>query len=196
MTTPGTFPASALVTISTGERLLASAAAAFHALVDDGKKHGITIRPASPGAAYRDAKTQDEMRAGSMGNVALAQKWDLNPRSSVPVAAHPNGTHEHGDRIDLLFNGSSSPTQAQIDLAEKHGWHREFGANDENHFQHDGRTDIHYGVPAARRSTTVQAGEGLYAVADRTHVTYNTLVRLNPGIHPSNLAIGQKVWLS
>lgn len=196
MTTPGELPASSLTPIGHGDWLLTNAAHALNALIADGKQHGITITPASPGAGYRSAKTQDEMRAGSLGNVALAKKWDLNPRSSVPVAAHPNGTHEHGDRVDLLFNGSSSPTQAQIDLAEKHGWHREFGANDENHFQHDGRTDIHYGVPAARRSTTVQAGEGLYAVADRTHVTYNTLVRLNPGIHPSNLAIGQKVWLS
>lgn len=193
---PGEIPASALSTVAPGERLIVGAACALRALFDAAKAHGQHWTLASPGAAYRDAKTQNEMRAGSMGNVALAQKWDLNPNSSVPVAAHPYGTHEHGDRADLLFNGSSNPTDSQIAFAEARGWFREFKAADPNHFQWDGHTNAHYGQTVARKYTTVQAGEGLLAVAARSHVSEATLIRLNPGIQPSNLELGQKVWLS
>jgi hypothetical protein len=194
MTTPGEFPASALVAVSHGERLIPGAANALKALIDAAKHHGLTITLASPGAAYRDAQTQNEMRRGSMGDVALARKWDLNPNSSVPVAAHPYGTHEHGDRVDLLFDGSSNPSTSQVGLAASLGWRREFGAADPNHFQWDGRTNAHYGI---RAYTRVVSGDTLSGIAARHGLTLAHIESLNRQIHNPNLiSIGEQVWLS
>lgn len=67
------------------------------------------------------------------------------------------------------------------------GWSRTNGRND---------FAVFAPKPTARKSTTAQPGEGLYAVADRTGVSYSKLLQLNPGIHPSGLMLGQRIWIS
>lgn len=129
-----------LVHVSTVETLSVITARAYRHLVIDAKKAGVTVTLASPGAGYRSFKTQDEMRRGSLGDRKLAAKWDLNPDSSVPLAAAGYSSHGYGTRVDLLFNGSSSPSAAHIKLAKAHGFTREFGSDDPNHFEHDGKT--------------------------------------------------------
>jgi murein DD-endopeptidase MepM/ murein hydrolase activator NlpD len=49
---------------------------------------------------------------------------------------------------------------------------------------------------SGRKTTTARAGEGLYAIAERTGVAYAKLVKLNPGIKPSDLELGQRIYLS
>lgn len=49
---------------------------------------------------------------------------------------------------------------------------------------------------SGRKTTTARAGEGLYAVVERTGVSYAKLVKLNPGIKPSDLEFGQRIYLS
>jgi hypothetical protein len=89
---------------------------------------------------YRSAFTQNDMRKASQSpyGSALRAKYGLNPRSSIAVAAHPNGTHEWGDRVDLV--GDTIPNL--VNIAARYGFHREFGAADPNHFKHDGVTAV------------------------------------------------------
>lgn len=50
-----------------------------------------------------------------------------------------------------------------------------------------------------RKSTTARKGEGLYAIADRTHVSFSTIARLNAKASPAPrypVALGQTIWLS
>jgi hypothetical protein len=99
---------------------------------------GVHMTLAGPGAAYRSYAVQSEFWHAAHGNVALARKWGLNPNSHVAVASAGYSSHGTGDRVDLLFNGSSSPTTEQIRVMAFFGWVREFGAADPNHFQHKG----------------------------------------------------------
>lgn len=143
MTSPnGRLTEAELVHVSAVETLSVLTARAYRHLVIAGHAAGIKVSLASPGAAYRSFEVQDEMRRGSLGDRALAAKWGLNPNSSVPLASAGYSTHGTGTRVDLLFNGSSWPTTAELALAAHYGFTREFGADDPNHFRHDGRTAI------------------------------------------------------
>lgn len=142
MSANGQLTASELTRVSAQEQLSKTTAIAYENMVAAGPAKRIAISISSPGGGYRDLETQKEMREGSQGNVALARKWDLNPNSSVPLASPGYSTHGTGTRVDLLFNGSSSPTASQIAFAGTFGFTREFGEADPNHFEHDGKTAI------------------------------------------------------
>lgn len=90
-------------------------------------------------SAYRSAALQNAMRAASLTPVGSPEReyYKLASYSTVPLAAHPNGSHEDGRCMDVLINGSDNPSQASIDLLKKYGWIQQFGSRDRNHFQHD-----------------------------------------------------------
>jgi hypothetical protein len=124
-----------------GTPLLSSTHGALKSLALLAEIHGITVRPAGGlGSGYRDLKTQQIFYDASRGNVADAKLADLNPDSRTAIAAPGGSSHGWGDRVDLLFNGSSDPSKLDLALANHFGFTREFQAADPNHFQHDGRT--------------------------------------------------------
>jgi hypothetical protein len=90
-------------------------------------------------SGYRSAWLQNAMHAASLTPVGSAEraKYALAPYSTVPVAAHPYGSHEDGRCMDVLINGSDNPSAADIALLKQYGWYQQFGSNDRNHFRHD-----------------------------------------------------------
>lgn len=95
------------------------------------KKLGRTISIAKPGGGYRSWNVQNEMYLGSKGNVRLAKKWGLNPRSSVPLAGPGNSSHGFGTRVDIVGTPIDG---AFLRLARDFGFTLEFGPRDPNHF--------------------------------------------------------------
>lgn len=135
----GKLPASALVSV-TGVKVACNTANALKRAIA-GTKTRITI--AAPGGGYRSWSYQNAMYLASIsGNAALKKKYNLNPNSSVALARPGQSSHGFGTRVDLQFNGSGRPTQAQINYMAKFGFTREFGAADPNHFKHNGVTAI------------------------------------------------------
>jgi hypothetical protein len=211
MSANGYLTEAELVHVSPVETLSTLAARAYRHLVIAGAAKGIKIHIASPGGAYRSFKTQAEMREGSLGNVALAAKWDLNPNSSVPLAAAGYSSHGFGTRVDLIFNGSSNPNGTELSLAAHYGFTREFGADDPNHFKHDGKTAItplsaaevaaahlypyeNGVVPATKVYHTVVSGDTLSGIASAAHITLEALEKLNPQItNPNAISVGDKI---
>lgn len=173
--TNGRIPATALRTISPGNQLLSSAANAYKVLVLLGEVAGIAVKPAAGvGSAYRDIAMQTLYWQASRGVPAAMKATSLNPGSSVAVAAPGYSSHGDGRKIDLLFNGSANPSSTELALANHCGFTRQFGADDPNHFQHDGVTAIsgpntadwnrivcHYlnGRQLGEQSTTVRDGK-------------------------------------
>lgn len=191
----GELPDSALSEIAPGERLAGPSANAYRALVAAGKAHGISIRlAAGVGSAYRSLSVQRDYWDAYNGNAAAAKRVGLNPASRIRVAQPRGSSHGFGTRADLLFNGSSSPDAADLALAKQYGWTREFGADDPNHFEHDGRTAISSTASSAPTSTTVRSGEGGIAVAGRVGISFAQLQKLNPGVaNWGALELGQKL---
>ncbi len=95
------------------------------------KRLGRTISIASPGGAYRSWNVQSEMFYGSRGNVRLAKKWGLNPRSSVPLAGPGTSSPGVGTRVDIV---GTAMDESFLHLAKQFGFTREFGPADPNHF--------------------------------------------------------------
>lgn len=214
MSANGCLTEAELVHVSPVETLSVLTARAYRHLVIAGQAAKIKIALASPGAAYRSLEVQKEMQEGSLGNVALAEKWGLNPNSSVPLAGPGYSSHGTGSRVDLLFNGSSDPSSAQLRLAAKFGFTREFGADDPNHFKHDGHTATdalsaqqvaaahlypytNGVVPAPQPAPVyhvVVSGDMLATIAQAAHTTVDAILKLNPSITDPNLIdVGQKI---
>lgn len=215
MTSPnGRLTEAELVHVSAVETLDVLTARAYRHLIIGGHAEGVKIALASPGAAYRSLAVQAEMREGSLGNVALAKKWGLNPNSSVPLASPGYSSHGTGTRVDLLFNGSSWPSAAHLALAAKFGFTREFGSDDPNHFKHDGHTATapltdaqvaaarlyphEDGKPSPKPSPTVTytvvSGDTLDGIASRFKTTLAAILHLNPTItDPNRITVGQRV---
>lgn len=129
-----------LVTVQTGEQLSIPTSHAYKALVAAAAVKKITIKVSSPGGAYRSLAVAEEMRAASLKGGLAAKEWNLSTSSTIPLGVP--GSHADGTRVDLLFNGSSLPNSTDIALAKQFGFTREFGNDDPNHFQHDGKTAI------------------------------------------------------
>jgi hypothetical protein len=150
MATPGTYGSSALTNVTDGAKLLNKTARAYNAM----RKAHPAIHLAGQYAGYRSAAVQHGMHiAGSaFGTAAQRAKYNLNPHSSVSIADHPNGTHEHGDRVDLV----GLPIDQLVSIARQFGFTREFGAADPNHFKHDGVTATSTPKPANARPGKIE----------------------------------------
>jgi hypothetical protein len=137
----GQIPSTALRSIGHGDELLAPTANAYKSLVLLGSVLGWDIRPASGvGSGYRSIQVQKEYWDAAHGNSADQRLVGLSSRSTVNVASPGTSSHGDGQKVDLVFNGSDMPSADQIALANHCGFVRQFGANDPNHFAHDGRT--------------------------------------------------------
>lgn len=141
MASPGNLSSSQLTAVSNGAKLSTKTARAFNAM----QKAHPQIQIAGKYGGYRSAAVQNGMHhaGGPNGTAAERRKYNLNPNSSVSIAAHPYGTHETGDRVDLV----GMDLDDIIRIAKEYGFTREFGAADPNHFKHDGVTAV--SVPKA-----------------------------------------------
>lgn len=142
-------------------------------------------------AAYRSAEVQNAMADASRsprGSAARA-KYALSAVSAVPVAYHPNGTHEHGDRFDL---GGAPINDWVLDTLRKYGWTREFGGSDPNHFKHDGKTATGL-LPSSKVYYVVEPGDTLSGIATRYRTTWQKLAKLNKIKDPDHITVGQKL---
>lgn len=199
MTYPvGHIPASALQLVQTGIYLLKPQARALARLQAAAKKLGHTVTVARPAGGVRTEAVQNAMHhAGSAaGSRAEKERWGLSTVSTVAIATHPNGTHEHGDRVDLLVDRRICTQVWFIALAAKYGFTREFGASDPNHYRHDGKTATTLVVlPKPKPKTvTVHSGDTLGEIAARQKLTLPAVLALNPKIHdPDLIYVGQKI---
>jgi hypothetical protein len=134
MAEPGRLASSQLTKVSDGAQLSVKTARAFNAMQHDHPQ----VHIAGKYGGYRSAAVQNGMHqaGGPGGTAAQRRKYNLNPNSSVSIAAHPNGTHETGDRVDLVGDSIDN----LIHIAARYGFTREFGSRDPNHFKHDGHT--------------------------------------------------------
>lgn len=169
----GRVPSTSLRTFD-GTPLLSSTRNALKVAALLGELIGVAVRPAAGvGSGYRDLAMQTLFYRAAHGDRTAAQTVGLSSASSVAVALPGSSSHGTGNRVDVVFNGSDSPTRDQIALMNHCGFTREFGADDPNHFEHDGRTAIsgpnsadwnrivaHYlnGRHLGKTTTTVQDG--------------------------------------
>jgi LysM repeat protein len=207
----GRIPASDLTKVQANTTLSKPTAVAWFALKAAAKKElgrTISIAGTAGGGGYRSYAMQDAMHNASIsGNAALKARWDLNPNSSVPLAAAGGSTHGLGTRVDIV---GTVMDQKFFDLAKRFGFTREFGPRDPNHFMHDGKTAIHTTVvkkaaskvTAAKKVTyTIKSGDTLTEIAEKhstgtIHLTVAKLLTLNPGVVATKLKIGQKLKLN
>jgi LysM repeat protein len=185
----GKIPAADLTTVAVGVQLVHGAANAYRALVAAGAHEHISVKPApGVGSGYRDIESQELVWAAWNGDKAAAAKVHLNTSSMVKPAAPGGSSHGWGDRIDLLFDGSQDPTAADLNLAKRYGFTREFGSADSNHFEHDGKTAIH--PPQAATPAVfylVQPGDNLTRIAAAHGLTLTTLEQMNRQIPDYNM---------
>lgn len=141
----GRVPTTQLRTVAPGTQLLGPTAQAFLRLVQVAHLDRITVAPVdSYGSGYRSLAVQQVFYRAAHGDHAAAAQANIDPNLHVNVATPGYSSHGTGTRIDMLFNGRS-PDTTNLHLASRYGFSREFGASDENHFQHDGATAVsHY----------------------------------------------------
>lgn len=146
---PGEWPRSALVAIEKDTLIALPQARAYRRVKVAFQQVGKNLITVDKYSGYRSASLQNAMREASTSppGSAARDKYNLSSSSTVPLAAHPNGSHEDGRCIDILINGSDDPSPASIALLKKYGWIQQFGARDRNHFRHDG---IHALIPVTR----------------------------------------------
>lgn len=139
----GAVPATMLMMVGPGTNLLTSVAHAYLNLQTVARlENHIAITPAGHyGSGYRSLGVQRVFYNAAHGNTADAAKAGLDPHSTISIAYPGYSSHGTGTRIDMLFNGHS-PDSTDLSIAKRYGFTREFGAADENHFMHDGRTAI------------------------------------------------------
>jgi hypothetical protein len=161
-----------------------------------------------------------DVPALAIADGVVAGKWALaNSRvlGNVLVLRHADGLFSgycHLERLPGLAIGARVARHASIgsDLgstgsaASGRHLHLTLGTNVRSVFEGVTRDPLawilaHDDAPqdkpvGPRKTTTARAGEGLYAIAERTAVSYARLVKLNPGIKPSDLDLGQRIYLS
>jgi nucleoid-associated protein YgaU len=193
MSTNGRIPADQLATIAVGVQLLTGAANAYRALVAQAAHEHVAIKPApGVGSGYRDLELQELFYRAGQGDKAARKAVAFNTSSTTKVAAPGGSSHGWGNRIDLLFDGSQTPDAADLNLAKRFGFTREFGSADTNHFEHDGKTAIH--PPTVHEFYTVRSGDTLTDIAEDHRTTLDKLKALNPAItNPDLIHVGQRV---
>jgi LysM repeat protein len=142
-------------------------------------------------AAYRTEEWQNAMANASRtpAGSAARKKYELSSTSTVPVAYHPNGTHEHGDRFDL---GGAPINSWVLDTLRDFGWTREFGPRDPNHFKHDGHT-ANGVLPSSKVYYVVKKGDTVTKIAAKYKVSIAQIARLSKLKSANDIAIGQKL---
>lgn len=141
MARAGYIPATQLRSIAPGVQLLTPVALAYLNLQLIAKLDTNTaVTPAGKGAGYRSWNTALEFYKAGQGNLALRDKWDIDPHLQVAIA-YPPGTHGPATSIDMLFNGRS-PDDGDIAFAKRYGFAHPFGSRDINHFTHDRITAV------------------------------------------------------
>lgn len=193
MSTNGRIPADHLATVAVGVQLITGAANAYRALVAQAAHEHVAIKPApGVGSGYRDIELQELFYRASHGDKAAIKAVHFNTASRVKVAAPGGSSHGWGDRIDLLFDGSQTPDAADLNLAKRFGFTREFGSADSNHFEHDGKTAIH--PPTVHEFYRVASGDTLTDIAQDHRLTLERIRALNPDItNPDLIHVGQRV---
>lgn len=133
MSANGRLTASELVTVEDNDQLAPRAASAFWIARDawyrDGGGGSCIVEPAG---AYRSWQVQYDMKHG----IPSYAYWNLNPSSKAGLASPGSSTHGTGSRFDATggFNNF------MLRRGRAFGYTREFGANDPNHWKHDGIT--------------------------------------------------------
>jgi LysM repeat protein len=207
--TVGHLTSAQLVTVQGSIALGKVAAADFRSLKAEVKrKLGRTIAIAGPAGGYRSEAVQHAMHLAGAGSSAAAKvRWGLNPRSTVAIADHPLGTHEDGLAFDVVGTPLDS---AFLAIALKWGFKLQFPGRDPNHLRHYGAQRTKPVVAAVHKVTkpasakvtyVVRSGDTLTKIAalysdprdKKVDVDVEDLLRLNPGIVPTALRIGQKV---
>jgi len=130
MVANGQWPSSLLVTVEDNDQLRATAAMAYLAMKAAARRDGVTLGIAEPAGAYRSLAVQRDMRDNP-------GKYNLNPGSKVGLAAVGKSTHGEANRVDIYPGNAWA-----IRNAARFGFYREFGADDPNHYKHDGVTAV------------------------------------------------------
>jgi len=119
--------------VEDNDRLAHRAASAFgmarSAWYSEGGSGSCIVEPAG---AYRDWNTQYNMKYG----IPSYAFWNLNAGSKIGLAGPGSSSHGTGTRFDAAggFNNF------MLRRGRAFGYTREFGANDPNHWKHDGVT--------------------------------------------------------
>jgi hypothetical protein len=191
MSANGRIPDDQLSTVAVGVQLLKPVAVAYRAMIAQAAHEHVAIKPApGVGSGYRDLDLQELFYRAWRGDEAAIRATHFNTSSTVKVAAPGGSSHGWGNRIDLLFDGSGQPDAADLNLAKRFGFIREFGSADANHFEHDGRTAI---APPAEYYV-VKQDDTLSEIAEDHRISLDRIKALNPQIsHPDLIQIGQRV---
>ena len=121
----GDLPASLLVEVEPGLSLEPATAAAYKRMKDAAAQDGVTLAIPRPAGAYRSLFVQKDMRERGW-------LYNLDPTSSVALAAPGYSTHGLGDRVDVVRGAAGDWA---IRNAHRFGFVREFGAADPRHFR-------------------------------------------------------------
>lgn len=133
MSANGRLSTSELRVVEDNDRLSLATANAFFRARDawyaTGGSGACIVEPAG---AYRDYDTQYAMKHG----IPSYAYWNLNPKSKAGLASAGSSTHGTGTRFDATpgFN------VFLLRRGKEFGFTREFGANDPNHWKHNGVT--------------------------------------------------------
>ena len=118
----GSLPASLLVEVEPGFLLERGTAAAYKRMKAAAAQDGVTLAIVG---AYRSLFVQKDMRERGW-------LYNLDPTSSVALAAPGYSTHGLGDRVDIVRGAAGDWA---IRNAHRFGFVREFGAADPRHFR-------------------------------------------------------------
>lgn len=121
----GSLPASLLVEVEPGLSLEPATAEAYRRMKAAAAQDGVTLAIPRPAGAYRSLFVQKDMRERGW-------LYNLDPTSSVALAAPGYSTHGLGDRVDIVRGAAGDWA---IRNAERFGFVREFGAADPRHFR-------------------------------------------------------------
>ena len=121
----GSLPASLLVEVEPGLSLEAATAEAYRRMKAAAAQDGVTLAIPRPAGAYRSLFVQKDMRERGW-------LYNLDPTSSVALAAPGYSTHGLGDRVDIVRGAAGDWA---IRNAHRFGFVREFGAADPRHFR-------------------------------------------------------------
>lgn len=121
----GSLPASLLVEVEPGLSLEPATAEAYRRMKAAAAQDGVTLAIPRPAGAYRSLFVQKDMRERGW-------LYNLDPTSSVALAAPGYSTHGLGDRVDIVRGAAGDWA---IRNAHRFGFVREFGAADPRHFR-------------------------------------------------------------
>ena len=125
MLSNGALPPDRLVEVEPGLSLEPGTAAAYKRMKAAAAQDGVTLAIPRPAGAYRSLFVQKDMRERGW-------LYNLDPTSSVALAAPGYSTHGLGDRVDIVRGAAGDWA---IRNAHRFGFVREFGAADPRHFR-------------------------------------------------------------